>query len=485
MTKIQTLSLVFLLIYFVLIVYTVIKTSKNKDEKDYFLAGRQLPFWALSITFIASWWGAGSAIETVDQAFDDGISAFWIYGMPVLFSTFLMYIFSKGIRRIGTLTQPQLLKQRYNHSSSIILSLLVFLFMTITAASQMVGVGIFFESFLGWDYSWSIVIGSVIVLTYSFFGGFRGVVITDIIQFVFLLLAALIVFYFAWDHSGGFTEIWTTQKEVETPDYYDFFSGIQNNMIYVVTFGCAWMIQANIWQRISACRSAGDSRRMIGLSFLVFAPLYMMVTLTGMLSSGIYDTIPEGGIIANIVKDFMPPVLGALIFLGISSAIMSTMDSLINTGALVLTLDIYPEILPKSLMKKKVLLGRISTLLITLIGIYISLEIKSILKVSWIAADFLATGAFTPLVLGFIWKRGNAKGAIVSMIFGILYSSYNLLISLNIDLPSFWEQGSPTQVLLGMGGSAFLFITTSLMTKGEGRKAQKFITKAGLYKLRA
>jgi Na+/proline symporter len=70
-------SLAFLLLYFAIILSSVLISKSSQNLEDYFLAGRQLPFWALAVTFIASWWGAGSAVETADNAFKEGLSAFW------------------------------------------------------------------------------------------------------------------------------------------------------------------------------------------------------------------------------------------------------------------------------------------------------------------------------------------------------------------------------------------------------------------------
>lgn len=483
MTQLQLLSLILLLIYFAIILSTVTKSRKSKNIEDYFLAGRRLSFGALAITFIASWWGAGSAVETADKAFQDGISAFWIYGMPVLVSTFLIYLFSKAIRKIGTITQPQLLEQRYGKKAALILSILIFFFMTITAASQVVGIGIFFESFLGISYKWAAIIGSLIVLIYSLFGGFKGVVLTDIVQFIFLIIAGVLVFIYAYIHSGGFETVHALSIQKGLPDFFSFTHKIGSNAVYVITFGCAWMIQANVWQRISATRTPIDAKKMIGLSFLIYIPLYLMVTLTGMLSLGLFDSLPEGGIVPAIINTYMNPILGAFMFVGICSAIMSTMDSLINTGAMVLCIDIYRDRLhPGANGKQMVWAGKISTLIVTIIAVLIGLEIRSILKVGWIAADFLATGAFIPIVLGFIWIRGTNTGALASMIFGGVFSLYNLAISLGANLPAYWELNSASQVLTGMSGSLIIFIAFSLFTYKKDEKAIYFIKKAGFIK---
>ena len=92
MNSLKTASLVGLLIYFAVLLLAVLREKKNRTVLDYFFAGRSLPFWALSITFVASWWGAGSALSTADLAYEDGLGAFWYYGVPVLLSSFLMIV---------------------------------------------------------------------------------------------------------------------------------------------------------------------------------------------------------------------------------------------------------------------------------------------------------------------------------------------------------------------------------------------------------
>ncbi len=472
MSKLQTFSLAALCGYFALLLFAVTKEKKNQNVLDYFFAGRSLPFWALSITFIASWWGAGSAISTADLAYEDGLGAFWYYGVPVLISTFLMIISAKPIRRVGYLTQGEMMQARYSSKTSKLLSLFILIFMTFTAASQMVGIGNFFGSYMGIKYEWAVILGTGIVLIYSMFGGFRGVVLTDIIQFVLLLASAIAVFTTAMKTSGGFDAIGAEAAERGLDGYMNFTSGASKYMTFVITFGCAWMIQANVWQRISAARSDADAKKMTVMSFFAYIPLYLIVVFTGMAGLTIYDKLPEGGVVTAVVMDYMPPVLGALVFVGISAAIMSTMDSLINTGAMTLILDL----LPNSGSEKKMLsLSRSATLAVTAVALVISLFIRSILEISWIASDIITTGVFVPLVAGFFWRRGNSKGAMASMIWGLIYCTYNLLISFGVKLPAFWENQSPLQVILGVGVSAAVYIIVSLATEPEYEKADAFI----------
>lgn len=479
MTLLKLFSLIGLFLYFILLLFAVMKEKKNHSVLDYFFAGRSLPYWALSITFIASWWGAGSALSTADLAYEDGLGAFWYYGVPVLISTFLMILCAGGIRRVGYLTQGRMMEARYSKKTAKLLSLLVLIFMVFNAASQMVGVGDFFGSYLGLSYESAVLLGTLIVLVYSMFGGFRGVVLTDVIQFVLLLISAMVVFVVGFHNAGGLEGIRNAAQTAGKIDYLHMGAGASKYSMYVITFGCAWMIQANVWQRISATRSDRDARKMTVMSFFAYIPLYLMVVFTGMAGFTLYPEMPEGGVVTALVMDYLPPILGALVFIGISAAIMSTMDSLLNTASMTLALDLFPDNPDE---KKALARSRMTTLGVTVVALVISLRIRSILQISWMASDIITTGIFVPLVMGFFWRRGNTRGALASIGTGFVYCIYNLLISLGVPLPSFWEIQSVQQVILGVALSFLIYVSVSLATPPEFEKADTFLQQAGFRK---
>ena len=119
-------------------------------------------------------------------------------------------------------------------------------------------------------------------------------------------------------------------------------------------------------------------------------------------------------------------------------------------------------------------------MLIGAVALIIALQIRSVLTIAWIGSDFLTSGAFVPLVLGFLWVRGTSKAAIVSMIFGLLFSTYNLIVVLGVNLPIAWETASATLAIIGISGSLFLFVVISLFTKDDVEKSKRFIKKADI-----
>lgn len=471
----KTFIIAGIMLYFGILLIIALRDKKSRTSEDYFLGGRKLPSWALAITFVASWWGAASALTSANEAYLNGIGAFWILGAPVLLSNLIMIMFAKMIRRIPVITQGQMFDIRYSRKSGMVLSLMIFFFMTITASSQMVGIGEFFLGYIGINYTTAVLIGTGIVFVYSVFGGFRAVVLTDIVQFAFLVIACVLVLVVGLKESGGLRNVYEASLASGQTEYFNFFFRLGENMPYVITFGAAWMIQANVWQRIAAARNENDARKMTVISFIIYIPLYFFVVIVGMLGLAMYKTMPEGGIIPSIIRDHMNPFFGMLMFVGIASAIMSTMDSLINTAAMTLTEDVYRKyIRPKAKNKEIITVSMLSTLLVVIIALFIAFRVKSLLRVSWIAADIIATGAFFPLVASFFWKRATNKGALASMITGSVFCFYNLLAELGFPLPLPWSGGT-FRVIFGMGISLLIFVIVSLSTKDENDKAEKYI----------
>ena len=459
----KSAALIGLAVYFLLLMLAVLREKKSRNQLDYFFAGRELPFWALSLTFVASWWGAGSALSTADLAYEDGLGAFIYYGAPVLIATAVIYGLAPVIRRLDFLTQGALITARYCPAAGRALSVLIFLFMTLNASTQMVGLGMFFGTYLGMGYEEAVFFGTAIVILYSMFGGFRAVVLTDIIQFVFLTSSAFLVFWVAMDAAGGWAGIAAKALLDNRPGYTGMTEGLSKYLIYVITFGCSWAIQANIWQRVSAARNVTDAKRMAGLAFVTYVPLYLMVVLTGMAGFVIFPTLPEGGVVTTVVTELMHPALGALVFVGIAAAIMSTMDSLLNTAAMTLTMDLGFG--TKS--EKPILYSRLATLIVSAIALVVALSIRSILDIAWLAADVITTGVFIPLTAALFsglrrWR--SARGALFSMAGGLLFSLYNLGLYFKLPLPAFWTHGGAGQIITGLTLSLALFLLGRAMT---------------------
>lgn len=477
----KKLSIAFLLIYFGVLLFISLKDRKMDNSEDYFLAGRGFSKWALALTFIASWYGGSACLISADQTYSSGIGSFWVTSGPNALAPIILIFFAIMIRKLGVISQVKVMDMRYSKATGTFLSIIIIWYMMTWAASQMVSMGLFFSTYLGFSYIGAILFGVVIVLIYALVSGFKGVVLTDMAQFWFLLVAMIILMVTGIKSVGGLGDmvrILNEKSAVNGIQYFNIFEGFGTNFMYVISFGLGWVISADVWQRINASRTPKDARGMLIIAAIAFIPLGFISIMVGLSGAALFDTMPEGGIVSHLATTMMNPWLGALIFVGVGAALMSTMDTAINTGSLTLTEDIYHKLINKDAENKQLVnVGMIGTLIITVAGLFIAFKLRNILWVLWMASDIIMCGVFTPIIMAFIWRRGNSKGALSSMIGGSTFVLYNTLADLGMNLPTPWP-GWPYRLLYGLAIAVILYFGVSLLTEPEYEKADAFMKKA-------
>jgi SSS family solute:Na+ symporter len=369
------------------------------------------------------------------------------------------------------------MERRYSKTAGFLISIIVIWYMITFASSQTVALGKFFSTMFGTSYLTAILIGISIVAVYSAIGGFRAVVLTDIVQFVLFTFGLIITTVVAFKYSGGLSNIFAQIEQPGKENYLSFFANFKQNFFYMLSFGMAWIISADAWQRISATKNAKEAKMMPFGGLLIFIPLYILVAAIGVASGVIYSSLPEGGIVAALTLDYLNPILGMVVFLGIASAIMSTMSTAINSGALYAA-DFYTRYMnPNANEKKIVKAGVISTVLISIVATIVALRIPDTLWVLWLSSDILAVGVVVPLLASFLWRRGTSTGAVTSIVVGSSFVLYNFCIDLGLKLPLFWPNGTE-RILIGMSLSLCTFIIVSLLTKPEYHKADTLMLAA-------
>ncbi|MEH7385674.1 sodium:solute symporter family protein [Bacillus sp. JJ1521] len=471
-----------LIVYFVVLLGISFYKNKNETKEDYFLGGRKTPYWILATAFVAAWYGGNSALISVDKAFEQGLSSWWILGGPTVLAVLVILIFSSAIRRVGAMSQNGLMIKRYNQTTGNILVVILVMYFISWGSSQMVAVGHFLSSFYNFSYSTAVIIGLSITLLYSVLGGFRAVVLTEMIQFFFLVAGLLVVMIVALINSGGIEGIQASTQAKEATGYFNLFGSFSQNFVFVLSFSLAFIVDGAVWQRVSASRNPIEARKTTTQALLYFIPLYFFVVITGMAATGIFTEVPEGGIVSALTRNYLSPFFASLVFVGVAAAIMSTLSTTLNASSMYLT-EIYNKyVKPNASNKEIVVIGMVATVFSALIGFIVAVRIPDALVVLSIASQILAAGVFVPMLMGFLWKRGNSVGAIASLISGSGFVLYDYLIQLGIPLPFFWSQDGAGVIIIGFIIGLVAYIVGSLVTKPEYEKASEFIELAGLVK---
>lgn len=428
-----------LFIYFtVLVLIGLYLSRKNLDFDSYFFGRRKLGSFLVFFTVTASWFGAASTIATVGAAYKNGFNAVWILGIPTIVTIFVFIIINKKIRAISFVSLPVLLEKYYGKYVSAVASFLIFFYMVVLAASQFVAWGKFVGIFFRENYEITVITGSIVVILYSYFGGYISIVLTDGLQFLLLTLSLIYLVIFFKGITPAF----------KTTDFH-FFTNYQYNLLMTISFTLAWVISPIIWQRIASARSTKASKNGLIMSVAAFSVLYFLVIIVGIHLRGFPG---EGNVFGFIIKNWLPSSGSLIVFLGIAAAIMSTADTAINVGALTLVKDVF-QIRQK---KKVILYARIATFISGGLAVLIALKFHSIIKILGLASEIMAEGLFIPGMYALFFKKKEPLAALFSLVLG---GGFSILVfsnayGLSLPLPQ-W----PFSLPYGLGLSLLGFIT--------------------------
>ncbi|MBD3413225.1 MAG: hypothetical protein GF421_02190 [Candidatus Aminicenantes bacterium] len=454
----HTTYLAVLLAYMALLLMASFVFSRQmKNIEDFFLASRRLPGFLVYLSITASWIGATSTLVSVDEAYIHGLSSIWIMGFPAV-ATVLIFaiVLASRIRKLPIVSLPDLVEMRYGRWVRHVASGLIVWYMVVLASSQMVAAGQFLSRFVGASYIIGLLLGVGVVLIYSVLGGFLSVVVTDGFQLFCIAagIGGLLVFLMS-NHS--FSDVLTMAPHFGKVRYFDLFHNWERNALIFVSFTTAWVISPIAWQRIQSARNTKSAKRGLLASSLTFLLFYGAVILIGMFSLALFSSADQKGpLLSAIIAKNSMPFLGGILFVAVTAALMSTMDTAVNTGALSLTRDVFQQIDFFNKSGRVVLISRWATVLVGGAAFLIATRLQSILKTLGLASEIMCVGFFIPGVAMLYFKRKMPWAGGLSLSSGALFSLIGFLSATGF-IGFKWPEW-PYSIPLGLGVSGLSFL---------------------------
>ncbi len=412
----------------------IVLSKKNKSFIDYFFGKKDVGTLLIFFTITATWIGASTTIATIEKGISVGFNAVWMLGVPTFLTIFIFILLNKKIRESNFISLPEFLKVYYGSKISILASILVFFYMVVLTASQFVAWGRFISAFINTNYTTTVLIGGIIVILYSFYGGYLSVIFTDGIQLILISLSILYLFFYS---NESFIYIKASDLNL--------FSNIEFNLLMVISFTLAWVISPIIWQRIISAKSSRSSKRGLIFSLMTFFVIYILIILIA-ISLRQYDANTNLG---YIIKNYLPKFGQILVFIGIASAIMSTADSALNISSL----TIVKDILNVKSDKKLLFYAKLATIFSGFLAIIIALGFTSIIKTLGLASEIMAEGFFIPGMAALLFKIKKPLAGILSLSLGggfsilVFFNEYGL----NLPIPK-WPYSLPYGLGLSLLG---------------------------------
>jgi SSS family solute:Na+ symporter len=465
--------------YLAIILAVGLKFSrKMKSLEGFFLASRSLSAPLVFLSLTASWFGATSILVTTDEAYRVGLSALWLVGVPAAATVLFLAAFLVGpIRRPDVQTLPGFVEARYGRTVRHFASVLILWYMITLAASQMVALGQFLRPFLGLSSVWSLGLGTTAVLIYLIRGGLFSVIATDVLQCLLLGvgMAGLSVFVARSSPAGAVFElIGPTGRS----GFLDFFHNGQRNALIALSFFLAWTISPIAWQRIQAAGSVRKARRGLLAAGAAFVFLYGLVVFIGTRSLSLFSgRALAHPLISEIIASKAGILGGGLLFVVVVAAILSTMDTAINTGALTMTRDIYCEVRRRAVTNSPAVVkaGRLATIFVALAALGIATRFQSILQTLGLASEIMAEGLFVPGMAMFIFRKKRPLAGGLSLLLGGGFAMLGFLSALRVwplPLPQ-WPDSVHYGVALSIVGFAAGYLIDRLLRSRPKRAASR------------
>lgn len=419
-------------IYFILvIVIGVAVARKTKSDEDLFLAGRSLTWMAIGLSLFASNISTTTIIGLTGSAYSSGISVSayeWMAAIPLIL---LAFVFAPLFFKSRITTVPEYLEIRFDRRVRRYFSAMTILLTVIVdTAGGLYAASVVARTFMPEIDLWVFCAGiGIFAGLYTAAGGLRAVVYTDVLQAIVLIVGSSALTYVMFERMGF---SWDAVMASAPPDHFDIVRPADDDQLPwtglftgVVILGFwYWVTNQYIVQRVLGAKNLRNAQwgAMLG-GALKFLPLFIMV-LPGAMAISQFPDIPNADMVfAVMVTKALPVGLTGIVLAGLMAAIMSSIDSTLNSSSTLIVHDfIAGEDTPADHDRAK-RWGRNMTLLLTLIAILWAPQIKNFGGLwSYLQQAFsiLVPPVAAVFLMGAFWARGTAKGAFTALLVGHL-----------------------------------------------------------------
>ncbi|MEL6820970.1 MAG: sodium:solute symporter [Calditrichota bacterium] len=404
--------------------------KQHESAEDYFLAGRSMIWPFIGLSLFASNISSSTLIGLAGDAYSTGISVFNYEWFAVIILVFFVIFFLPFILRARVYTMPEFLEKRFDGRARTYFSILT-LFLNIiidTAASLYAGalmIQLIFPEIPLWQ---SIGVLAIVAGIYTVAGGLAAVIYTDAIQTILLLMGSIIIAITAYSKIGG----WDAVTEAVDPGmlslirplddpgvpWLGLFTGLPLLGFYF------WCTNQFMVQRVLSAKDLQHGRLGSLFAGLIKLPVLFIMVLPGTFAILLYPELPKADLVyPTLVFDLLPTGILGLVVAGFIAALMSQIDSTLNSASTLLTMDFVarknPNLTPAQLMK----VGRWVTFGFMILAALWAPQIEnfgSLFKYLQKVLSYTVPPVVAMFLVGIFWKRANSQGAFACLTIGVL-----------------------------------------------------------------
>jgi SSS family solute:Na+ symporter len=448
-------------LYFVIIFgIGVYFARKGRNAVDYFLAGRNVGWFAIGASLFVSNISTEHFIGLAGSGATSGLAVGHFEWLACLILLILGWVFVPFYLRSNVFTMPEFLERRFNRSCSVYLasiSILAYIFTKISV--HLYAAAIVLERVVGWDPMTAAVVLVVATGIYTIIGGLSAVIYTELMQTLVLLAGAIVLTVIGLSEVGGFEGLRAALPEhyfsmMKPADHPEFpWTGIfLGAPILGIWYWCTDQV---IVQRVLSARDEGHAKAgTIFAGFLKITPVFVLV-LPGLIAFALYPqlfNLNEAGTVTNgdiayptLIVNLLPSGLVGLMVAALLAALMGGMASVFNSASTLVTLDFYKRIRPDASEKRLVTVGRVATAVLVVLGLlwvpFISLLSSQLYIYLQSVQAYISPPIAACFILGILWTRLNGTGAISALLTGLVLGTLRFVLEV-ADKSSHFDSGA-------------------------------------------
>ena len=501
----STLDWIIVFSYFTLSLFVGVWASKQagRDTKSFFLAGRNMPWWLLGVSMVATTFSTDTPNLVTDLVRQNGVSGNWGWWAFLLTGMLTVFVYAKLWHRSGVLTDIEFYELRYSGKAAAFLRgfralYLGLVFNVLVMGAVSLAAIKFGEIVLGWPGWLTLTIACSITLAYSTLGGLKAVIITDFVQFILAMVGSIwaMIYILSLDEVGGLSNLLAHNNVI---DKLALIPDLSNPDVWVpvllVPLAVQWWASyyhgsepgggGYIAQRMFSAKdeeNAVSATLFFNIAHYALRPWpWILIALSSLVIypelSDLQNAFPNlpvdklGHDVAYpAMLTLLPNGLLGLVAASLIAAFMSTMSTQLNLGASYLVNDFYHRFIsPDATEKQLVSMGRLFTIISIILGSGLGLLLTSAGQAFNL---LLMIGAGTGMIyiLRWFWWRINAYTEIVAMISSLIIAFYFNFINNNYES---WEE-----IVFGSLLTTIVWISATYFTPPDSNETlQNFVKK--------
>lgn len=425
--------LLFIVLYLsinVLIGYWASKRVKNSG--DFIQAGRNLPMFFNATALFALWFGSETVFGASSEFMKHGLSGVIEDPFGGVLALLLFGIFYvRKLYRLNIITLNDLLRDKYGRTVELISGFCMVISFFGYIAAQLVALSIILNTVTGLDFTFGVIICSVLVTFYTFIGGMWAVSITDFVQSIFILVGLIALAIYFTIEAGGFGTL-MAKYEAQPDHSFHFFP--QEGTLSWVNWFSAWLVlgfgslcSQDIFQRANSARSeraAVNSTYLGAFMYLIVAaiPLYIgfVVKFHYIGPSNVTDETDMQVMLPSVVIQNSPIWMQVLFFGSLLSAVLSTASGAILAPASILSENIIKPLSKREMSDKEFLWTlRLSVVIMAAISTLMACMRSNIYELVAESSIVGMVSLLVPITAALYWKKANQLGAMLAMLMGL------------------------------------------------------------------